>query len=131
MNTAINNVIVNTGGTAILKISNNVKLTASNNYINTDVTTCGFVNYNGGDFHLQANSPLIDAGADVSLLGISFDFLSCRAPGRQRFRYWGYRISISFYEVKAPVWQKFWPLKQFLNFEFLLFNLITTFAPLL
>jgi len=86
MNTAINNVIINPGsGTAIFKKSNNVKLTSNNNYSNKDVTTCKFINYNGGDFHLQASSPLIDAGADVSSLGINFDFYHALRPAGKAF----------------------------------------------
>ena len=85
MNTVINNVLVNTGGTAIFKNSNNVKLTSANNYINKDVATCGFIDFNNGDFHLQSLSPLIDAGADVSPLGISFDFYHNTRPSGSAF----------------------------------------------
>ncbi|MBK0379536.1 right-handed parallel beta-helix repeat-containing protein [Mucilaginibacter segetis] len=86
MNTVINNVIIKPGsGLAIHKISNDVKLTALNNYINTDVNTLMLTNYNGGDFHLKASSPLIDAGADVSAYGISFDYFGNARPSGNSF----------------------------------------------
>ncbi len=86
MNTVINNVIINAGsGTAIHKISNNVKLTSSNNYINKDITTCKFVNFNGGNYHLQATSPLIDAGANVSLYGVTMDYYGTLRPVGKAF----------------------------------------------
>jgi hypothetical protein len=85
MNTVINNVIVNTTGTAIFKKSSDVKLTSSNNYINKDVTTCGFVDFINSDFHLQSSSPLIDAGADESALGITFDFYHAMRPSGRAF----------------------------------------------
>jgi len=75
MNTVINNVIIKPGsGIAIQKKSNSVKLTASNNYVGTDINACKFVNYTGDDFHLQASSPFINKGASVSVYGISFDY---------------------------------------------------------
>jgi hypothetical protein len=86
MNTVINNVIImaNTNN-AIIKKSNSVKLTSSNNYINKDINTCKFTAYTIGDYHLQASSTLINAGADVSSLGISFDFYHNSRPARNAF----------------------------------------------
>jgi hypothetical protein len=81
MNTVINNVIINAGsGTAIYRRSNNVKFTVSNNYINADIGSCKFVNYNIGDFHLQSTSPLIDAGANTSAYSVSFDYFGSARP---------------------------------------------------
>ncbi|MEP6614741.1 MAG: right-handed parallel beta-helix repeat-containing protein, partial [Mucilaginibacter sp.] len=86
MNTVINNVIINPGsGTAVFKKSKDVKLTALNNYVNKDVTTCMFVNFNYDDFHLLSSSPLIDTGADVSPYGVSFDFYNTTRPSGSGF----------------------------------------------
>jgi len=81
LNTVINNAIINAGsGNAILRISQSVKLLLSNNYVSNDVNTCKFVNFQGGDFHLQPSSPLIGAGIDVSAKGITFDFFQTARP---------------------------------------------------
>lgn len=81
MNTVINNVIVKSGsGVAIHKISNGVKLTASNNYTGNDINALKFVNYNGDDFHLLSSSPLINAGANVLLYGILTDYYGKTRP---------------------------------------------------
>lgn len=81
MNTVINNVIVKSGsGVAIHKISNGVKLTASNNYTGNDINALKFVNYNGDDFHLLSSSPLINAGANVLLYGVLTDYYGKTRP---------------------------------------------------
>jgi hypothetical protein len=86
MNTVINNVIIIPGsGTAIRKMSSNVKLTASNNYVSKDVNDCDFVNYSGGDFHLQSSSPLINAGANALSYGVSFDYYGTMRPSGSAF----------------------------------------------
>ncbi|MEO6633944.1 MAG: choice-of-anchor Q domain-containing protein, partial [Mucilaginibacter sp.] len=72
-------------GTAVFKKSKDVKLTALNNYVNKDVTTCMFVNFNYDDFHLLSSSPLIDTGADVSPYGVSFDFYNTTRPSGSGF----------------------------------------------
>ncbi|MBL4677744.1 MAG: right-handed parallel beta-helix repeat-containing protein [Mucilaginibacter sp.] len=75
MNVAVNNVIINAGsGQAIHRMSSSVKLTASNNYVNSDVNTCKFVNYAGGDYHLQSSSPLINAGTNTFYYGVAYDY---------------------------------------------------------
>ncbi|HVW95795.1 MAG TPA: right-handed parallel beta-helix repeat-containing protein [Mucilaginibacter sp.] len=86
MNTVINNVIINPGsGTAIFRKSKRVKLTQLTNYIDKDITGCKFVNFNGGDFHLQSSSPLIDAGTDVSTYGINADYYNTSRPSGKAF----------------------------------------------
>ncbi|MEB0260198.1 MULTISPECIES: right-handed parallel beta-helix repeat-containing protein [unclassified Mucilaginibacter] len=81
MNTVINNVIINPGaGVAIAKKSTDVKLTAFNNYSSTDINTCKFINYGGGDFHLLLTSPLINAGANTAVYGVTTDYFGKARP---------------------------------------------------
>ncbi|MGY4537298.1 hypothetical protein ACVW0P_001714 [Mucilaginibacter sp. UYNi724] len=81
MHTVINNVIVKSGtGVAIHRKSNSVKLTASNNFTGTDITTLKFVNYTTGDFRLQSSSPLINAGANTSAYGVTSDYYGEARP---------------------------------------------------
>lgn len=81
MNTVINNVIIITGaGTSINRVSKLVKLTSLNNYTGKNINDCKFVDYSAGDYHLQSTSPLINAGADVLLFGISVDFFGNTRP---------------------------------------------------
>lgn len=86
MNTVINNVIIIPGtGMAINRKSNGVKITSLNNYTGKDVNACLFVNYGVGDYHLQSTSPLINAGADVSPYGLTFDFFGKARPSAGGF----------------------------------------------
>jgi hypothetical protein len=77
MNTVVNNVIIKSGsGAAIHRITFKVRLKYFNNYTtnNTNVNTLKFANYSADDFHLLPSSPLINAGANVSLYGIDVDY---------------------------------------------------------
>lgn len=75
MNVVVNNVIIRPGsGQAIHRMNSDVKLTASNNYVNNDVNTCKFVNFAGGNYHLQAGSPLSKAGANAYTYGVAYDY---------------------------------------------------------
>ncbi|RYU91494.1 right-handed parallel beta-helix repeat-containing protein [Mucilaginibacter terrigena] len=86
MNTVINNAIIKPGSNlAIHKISSRVKLTALNNYISNDINACGFVNFNGDDFHLQPSSPLINAGANAASYGINADYYGTARPSGNAF----------------------------------------------
>jgi hypothetical protein len=86
MNTVINDVIINPGsGVSIAKKSSSVKLTALNNYMNKDISTCQFTNYIGGDYHLLLSSPLINTGANVSSYGITFDYYGTARPSGTAF----------------------------------------------
>ena len=74
MNTVINNVIIGSGsGTAINRMSNQVKLTSSHNYTGTGVSVCRFVNINSDDYHLASSSPLVNTGANTPYV-INNDF---------------------------------------------------------
>lgn len=86
MNTVINNVIIQSASVLpIIRKNSSVKLTASNNYIGTDVSACEFVNYTGGDFHLSSSSPLVNTGANVSSYGVSFDYYGAKRPSGVAF----------------------------------------------
>lgn len=86
MNTVINNVLIqSTSVQAIIRKSTDVKLTASNNYVSTDVNTCNFVNYGGDNFHLQSSSPLINNGANVLSYGVKVDYYGAVRPSGTAF----------------------------------------------
>lgn len=86
MNTVINNVIIQSASVQpIILKSSSVKLTNLNNYVNTDVSVCRFVDYNGDDFHLQSSSPLIDQGANVLSYGMKFDYYDAVRPSGTAF----------------------------------------------
>jgi len=40
------------------------------------VVKVGFVNFNGGDYHLQQSNPYHDAGADGKEVGVDIDALN-------------------------------------------------------
>lgn len=81
MNTVINNVLIQSASVqGIIRKSTDVKLTASNNYVSTDVNTCKFVNYGSDNFRLQSSSPLINEGANVLSYGIKFDYYGTVRP---------------------------------------------------
>ncbi|SEO74446.1 Right handed beta helix region [Mucilaginibacter gossypiicola] len=86
MNTVINNVMIQSASVqSIIRKSTGVKLTASNNYVSTDVNTCKFVNYGGDNFHLQASSPLINKGANVLSYGVKSDYYGTARPSGAAF----------------------------------------------
>lgn len=86
MNTVINNVFIQSASVQpIIKISGNVMLTASNNYVGKAVSACKFVNYNANNFHLQSSSPLINAGANVLSYGVEFDYYGTQRPDAGAF----------------------------------------------
>ncbi|WP_184544100.1 right-handed parallel beta-helix repeat-containing protein [Mucilaginibacter sp. FT3.2] len=86
MNTVVNNVIIQSvSSLSIIRKSNSVKLTASNNYLNKDVSTCKFVNYSADNFHLLSSSPLINKGANVLSYGVSFDYYGTKRPSGNAF----------------------------------------------
>jgi hypothetical protein len=86
MNVAINNVIIKPGsGLAIHTMNSSVKLTASNNYVNTDINTCKFINYSGDNYHLSSSSPLINTGANVLSYGVNVDYYGTARPSAGTF----------------------------------------------
>jgi hypothetical protein len=86
MNTVVNNVFIQSASVqAIIRKSTGVKLTALNNYVNKDVSTCKFVNYSADNFHLQSSSPLINKGANVLSYGIKSDYYGAVRPSGTAF----------------------------------------------
>lgn len=86
MNTVINNVIIQSASLqAIIRKSSDVKLTASNNYVNTDVSVCGYLNFNKDEFHLLPSSPLINKGANVLSYGVKADYFGVARPSGSAF----------------------------------------------
>ncbi|RFZ84339.1 right-handed parallel beta-helix repeat-containing protein [Mucilaginibacter terrenus] len=74
MNVVANNAIVSSlNNNAISRMNTSVKLTSASNYIGADVSALEYTDLDGGDFTLLPSSPLIGAGTDVSVLGISLD----------------------------------------------------------
>lgn len=81
MNVVVNNVIIHPGsGLYIIRKSTSVKLTASNNYTSTSVSSCRFVNYDSDNFHLYSASPLINKGANASIYGVNSDYYGIKRP---------------------------------------------------
>jgi hypothetical protein len=86
MNTVINNVIIiREGGISVNRKSKYVKVNILRNYVNSDVNSCRFINYNAGDFHLQSWSPLINAGTNVLLNGVDMDYYGTARPAGGAF----------------------------------------------
>lgn len=78
-----NNIIVNPGALRngaehpyIKTLGANVKLTAKTNLQQQEITRVRFVNAGAADYRLQADSPAVNAGSDVSVFGIAGDFYS-------------------------------------------------------
>jgi hypothetical protein len=86
MNIVINNVIIQSGtALPIIKKSNSVKLTATNNYTGKDVNACKFVGYSADNFHLLSSSPLINVGANVLSYGVNTDYYGTVRPSGKAF----------------------------------------------
>ena len=52
----------------------------ANNHFATSINSVGFKNVSSQDYHLTTGSPLINAGKDVSNLGINIDFEGLKRP---------------------------------------------------
>lgn len=74
-----NNLIVAPGSAAsgdkkYLEIDATINYQGANNYYEPDINKILFVNPAGNDFHLQAGSPAIDKGQDLTSYGLKRDF---------------------------------------------------------
>ncbi|MCX6226648.1 MAG: hypothetical protein NTV01_18190 [Bacteroidia bacterium] len=78
----------------IYDISDSRLYLSANNFFDRSASNGRFVNVAGDDFHLTANSPLIDAGLDLSLYGVTKD------PD-DRVRPVGVKYDIGAYEYPA------------------------------
>ena len=89
MNTVINNIIVNPGSyasyekskanTAFLHpLNNDVKLNMSNNLFALSVDEVKFVDPRGDNYRLQATSPAVNFGKDISTYAINYDFYNSK-----------------------------------------------------
>lgn len=81
MNLVINNAIIMPGsGVAISRMSSGVKLTASNNYMGTNINLLNLISVNLSDLHLLSTSPLINAGIDATSYGVAMDYYGKPRP---------------------------------------------------
>lgn len=64
-----NNIVVSSGAS---KLGGGNEL--SNNLLTDNPEEVNFIDFSGGNFRLLTHSPAIDAGADMSAYGVSFDF---------------------------------------------------------
>lgn len=93
-NQAFNNLIVDPGTDQfITKLNSGVPLEASNNLMANTINEVMFVT--PGNYQLQAASPAVDAGKDVSTNGVIFDI-------EGRFRPVGVAFDIGAYEYAPP-----------------------------
>jgi hypothetical protein len=86
MNLVINNIIANPGSYStyvyprsssdsfIFKITKTMPVDASNNFFTTSVNEAMFLNAAAYNFRLGSNSPIIDAGRDISMYNINRDY---------------------------------------------------------
>ncbi|WP_240163668.1 right-handed parallel beta-helix repeat-containing protein [Spirosoma taeanense] len=73
-NYIFNSVILNPAdGKFISTLNKDVHYTAQNNFTSMNIGDARFVNATGGDYHLAAGSPLIDAGQNMSRYGVTTD----------------------------------------------------------
>lgn len=86
VNLVINNVIIKPGtGVFIHPMNSSVKVTALDNYMNNDINACKFIDFNGGNYHLQPTSPLINTGTNASSYGVTFDYYVIKRPAGAAF----------------------------------------------
>ncbi len=68
-----NNIIVNPADEFVAKLNNNVNLDMANNLFANTVAEVKFRDAAGGDYHLQGESPAVEAGMNVGSFGITAD----------------------------------------------------------
>ncbi len=71
------------------------QIVSSHNYTNPAITAAKFVDPNGNDYDLQADSPAVDFGTDLTAEGITFDILNRSRPFHGAF-------DAGAYECHAP-----------------------------
>jgi hypothetical protein len=86
MNVIVNNIIANPGTYSlysyprkpedafVYRLSNDVKIDMSNNYFTTSAEPVMFISLSTANYRLQAGSPVIDMGRDISAYSILTDF---------------------------------------------------------
>ncbi len=92
--TVVNNVIMFSGSGFFLYVNGGVPYSDQNNYKSSDYNNTTFVDI-GGDYHLHAQSPLRDAGRDVSSYGITFDLDNNNRPVNNRYDIGAYEYGSS------------------------------------
>ena len=88
-----NNLFVNPGGEFFRKLNNNVIVDESNNINATTVAEVKFVDPTTNNYHLLADSDAVDAGTDVSGLGVTFDLDGVLRPQDSAFDVGAYEYS--------------------------------------
>ncbi len=68
-----NNIIVSPGGEYVRKLNNNVNLEMANNLFAATLAEVKFRDPANKDYHLQSDSPAVEAGLDVSSFAITAD----------------------------------------------------------
>jgi hypothetical protein len=86
MNVVINNIVANPGSYStyvyprtpndafIFKLTKTLRVDASNNYFTTDINELKFLNAQLQNYRVDATSPVINAGRDISTYNINKDY---------------------------------------------------------
>lgn len=90
-----NNVIIDPGSfgieqstierASIHPMSSEINISMSHNYMDINIVLAGFVNPQTDDFHLSETSALVDAGTDLTSIGINFDLENRTRPKGRNF----------------------------------------------
>jgi hypothetical protein len=96
----INNIIVEPGYTdagenAFINITNNSSADIKNNYTTMDIYSVKFVSVSTNNYDLQASSPAVDKGFNMSNQGLTFDINNRERPFHQHY-------DIGAYECQDP-----------------------------
>ena len=92
--TVVNNVIIFPGSGHFIYANEGVPYADQNNYNSTDYNSTTFVDM-GSDYHLHPQSPLRDAGRDVSAYGITFDLDNFKRPVNNKYDIGAYEYGSS------------------------------------
>lgn len=66
----------------VFVLNSNVDLTSANNFFTRDITQVEFVNPSIGDYELLSTSPLVNGGADLRSMGVTFDYTHKLRPSQ-------------------------------------------------